>query len=179
MYLKSFFGEVGNPHPCGHCAGDALLDFEVQMAFQPIVDVTTRTVYAYEALVRGAEGEGAASVIAQLRPEQLYRFDQTCRVKAIATAAQLGMRESAASIRTRCAARSPAASSPLVDLSAARCSARASRRWPSTGCCGTWASPCSRATCSHGRRWVHCRASIRRSGKHWTATLDRRAATAR
>jgi EAL domain-containing protein (putative c-di-GMP-specific phosphodiesterase class I) len=91
MFLKQFFGEVGNPHPCGNCAGDKLLDFEVRMAFQPIVDARTRTVYAYEALVRGNNGEGAGEVIARVRPEQLYRFDQTCRVKAIATAAALGM----------------------------------------------------------------------------------------
>ena len=91
MFLKRFFGEVANPHPCGNCAGDALLDFEVRMAFQPIVDRRTRSIYAYEALVRGANGEGADTVIGRLRPEQLYRFDQTCRVKAIATAAELGM----------------------------------------------------------------------------------------
>lgn len=91
MFLKEFFGEVNNPHPCGHCAGDMLLDFDVRMAFQPIVDAETRTVYAYEALVRGVNGEGAGEVIARVRPEQLYRFDQTCRVKAIATAARLGM----------------------------------------------------------------------------------------
>ena len=41
--------------------------------------------------MRGADGEGAATVIARVRPEQLYRFDQTCRVKAIATAADVGM----------------------------------------------------------------------------------------
>ena len=91
MFLKRFFGDVGTPHPCGHCAGDALLDFEVRMAFQPIVDSRTRTIYAYEALVRGANDEGAAEVIARVRPELLYRFDQTCRVKAIVTAAELGM----------------------------------------------------------------------------------------
>lgn len=91
MFLKNFFGEVGNPHPCGKCAGDALLDFDIRMAFQPIVDATSREVYAYEALVRGTGGEGAGEVIARVRPEQLYRFDQTCRVKAIATAAALGM----------------------------------------------------------------------------------------
>ena len=91
MFLKRFFGEVGNPHPCGKCAGDALLDFEVRMAFQPIVDATTRSIYAYEALVRGANGEGAGAVIERVRPEQLYRFDQTCRVKAITAAAELGM----------------------------------------------------------------------------------------
>ena len=91
MFLKRFFSEVDNPHPCGHCAGNAMLDFEVRMAFQPIVDATTRTIYAYEALVRGSNGEGASAVIERVRPEQLYRFDQTCRVKAIATAAELGM----------------------------------------------------------------------------------------
>lgn len=91
MFLKEFFGEVDNPHPCGKCAGDKLLDFEVRMAFQPILDAESRTVYAYEALVRGANGEGAGQVIGRVRPEQLYRFDQTCRVKAIVTAAQLGM----------------------------------------------------------------------------------------
>ncbi|MDQ3038942.1 MAG: EAL domain-containing protein, partial [Pseudomonadota bacterium] len=85
MFLKQFFGEVGNPHPCGNCAGDNLLDFEVRMAFQPILDASTRSIYAYEALVRGSAGEGAGEVIARVRPEQLYRFDQTCRVKAIIT----------------------------------------------------------------------------------------------
>lgn len=93
MFLKRFFGEVGNPHPCGNCAGDAVLDFEVRMAFQPIVDSRTRSVWAYEALVRGANGEGAPEVIARVRPELLYRFDQTCRVKAIVTAAELGLQE--------------------------------------------------------------------------------------
>ena len=91
MFLKRFFGDVGNPHPCGHCAGDSVLDFEVRMAFQPIVDAATRSTYAYEALVRGSNGEGAADVIGRVRPDQLYRFDQTCRVKAITTAAGLGI----------------------------------------------------------------------------------------
>ena len=91
MFLKRFFGDVGNPHPCANCQGDDLLDFDVRMAFQPIVDSTTRTVFAYEALVRGMNGEGAGEVIGRVREEQLYRFDQTCRVKAIATAAGLGM----------------------------------------------------------------------------------------
>lgn len=92
MFLKAFFGEVASPHPCANCQGDDLLDFEVRMAFQPIVDSATRTVFAYEALVRGMEGEGAGEVIARVRPEQMYRFDQTCRVKAIVSAAALGMR---------------------------------------------------------------------------------------
>lgn len=92
MFLKSFFGAVDNPHPCANCQRDDVIGFDVRMAFQPIVDADTRTVFAYEALVRGENGEGAGEVIARVTPEQLYRFDQTCRVKAITTAARLGMR---------------------------------------------------------------------------------------
>ena len=93
MFLKQFFGEVNSPHPCDQCQGEVLLDFTVRMAFQPIVDRATRSIYAYEALVRGENGEGAGAVIARVTPETLYRFDQTCRVRAITTAAALGMRE--------------------------------------------------------------------------------------
>lgn len=89
MYLQSFFGEHKQPNPCASCQGDDRLDFEVRMAFQPIVDSASRSIYGYEALVRGANGEGAFEVIGRVRPEQLYRFDQTCRVKAIETAARL------------------------------------------------------------------------------------------
>lgn len=91
MYLKSFFDDAEAPHPCGGCGAEHLLDFEVRMAFQPIVDADTREVFAYEALVRGADGEGAGAVIGRVDEAQMYRFDQTCRVKAIETAARLGM----------------------------------------------------------------------------------------
>lgn len=91
MYLQRFFADNVLPHPCADCGDADRLDFEVRMAFQPIVDAARREVYAYEALVRSADGEGAATVFARLRPEQMYRFDQTCRVKAIETAARLGL----------------------------------------------------------------------------------------
>jgi EAL domain-containing protein (putative c-di-GMP-specific phosphodiesterase class I) len=61
------------------------------MAFQPIVDVDSDTVYAYEALVRPAGGGTAAEVLAQINEQNRYAFDQSCRVKAIELAAQLGM----------------------------------------------------------------------------------------
>ncbi len=61
------------------------------MAFQPIVDVSKGSVYAYEALVRGLQGEGAYSVLSQVTEENRYAFDQSCRVKAITLAAQLGI----------------------------------------------------------------------------------------
>ena len=44
---------------CGECDCDEGLDFSFSFAFQPIIDVDNRDVYAYEALVRGTQGEGA------------------------------------------------------------------------------------------------------------------------
>ena len=62
------------------------------MAFQPIVHLPSRTVFAHEAVVRGPQGEGAFSVLSQVGPDNRYGFDQGCRVKAIELAARLGMR---------------------------------------------------------------------------------------
>lgn len=59
------------------------------MAFQPIVNVTDRTVFAYESLVRGPDQPSAASVMSQLDESNLYTFDQACRVKSIELASQL------------------------------------------------------------------------------------------
>ncbi|WP_133479218.1 EAL domain-containing protein [Cognatilysobacter segetis] len=61
------------------------------MAYQPIVDVARCEVFAYEALVRGPDGQPAGWVLERMTPETLYRFDQTCRVLAIDTAARLGL----------------------------------------------------------------------------------------
>ncbi len=84
---RSEFGESG----CGACANGIRAPFPFSMAFQPIVDLEARTVFAYEALVRGPTGEGAAGVLAQVHEENRYSFDQTCRVKAIELAAALGL----------------------------------------------------------------------------------------
>jgi EAL domain-containing protein (putative c-di-GMP-specific phosphodiesterase class I) len=59
------------------------------MAFQPIVDVEASRVFAYEALVRGPEGQSAACILDQVTPENRYSFDQQCRVRAITLASQL------------------------------------------------------------------------------------------
>ena len=61
------------------------------MAYQPIVDIKSRSVYAYEALVRGKDGSGAGEILGRVTDENRYRFDQTCRVKAIEIAARLGI----------------------------------------------------------------------------------------
>ena len=69
------------------------VDFEVPfaMAFQPIVDVETGKAFAYEALVRGVDGSGAASVLSRVTAENRYSFDQACRVMAIESALAAGL----------------------------------------------------------------------------------------
>ncbi len=76
-------------HPCPGCRGGAPFGTAITMAFQPIVDVTTGTVFAYEALVRGVDGLSAGEVLARVDPEMIYKFDQKCRVTAIALAGRL------------------------------------------------------------------------------------------
>ena len=74
---------------CTGCRDDIPLPFEFQMAFQPIVDISERRVWGYEALVRGVNGETAFSVLKQVTEETRYRFDQAARVMAIETAGRL------------------------------------------------------------------------------------------
>ncbi len=61
------------------------------MAFQPIVDVSSRSIYAYEALIRGPENQPAPGTLAQVNTQNRYRFDQICRLKAIELASKLNM----------------------------------------------------------------------------------------
>ena len=72
------------------------LDFT--MAFQPIVDVDGGGVFAYEALVRGAGGEGAAHVLGEVNSANRGVFDRDCRVRAIQLAHRLGAVEAGASV---------------------------------------------------------------------------------
>jgi EAL domain-containing protein (putative c-di-GMP-specific phosphodiesterase class I) len=74
---------------CVGCRDDVPLPFEFKMAFQPIVDVARHRVWGYEALVRGAGGESAFSILDRLTDETRYQFDQAARVMAIETAGAL------------------------------------------------------------------------------------------
>jgi len=78
---------------CVQCRQGQKLDFELRFAFQPIVDIGERRIVAYEALVRGPNGEGAAQVLRRVTRENLYLFDQSCRNEAIRGASRLGIRE--------------------------------------------------------------------------------------
>jgi len=76
---------------CNNCADKGRLNFDFTMAFQPIVNCKTQEIFAYEALVRGLNNEPAYSIIKQVNDENRYLFDQQCRIKAIALAANLGL----------------------------------------------------------------------------------------
>ena len=71
------------PASCDGCRSGAPFPISFTMAFQPIVDVAAGSIWGYEALVRGLNGEGAGEVLAAVTEENRYRFDQACRVKAI------------------------------------------------------------------------------------------------
>jgi EAL domain-containing protein (putative c-di-GMP-specific phosphodiesterase class I) len=79
------------PKPCALCREDAPLEFEFTMAFQPIVDIRDRSVFAYESLVRGLDGTGAAAILARVNERNVYTFDQQCRVTAVELASKLGV----------------------------------------------------------------------------------------
>ncbi|MEQ8557075.1 MAG: EAL domain-containing protein [Henriciella sp.] len=80
---------------CGRCRNTPPADFAITMAFQPIIDSSTRSVFAYEALVRGAKGEGAGEVLSRVTEETRYSFDQQCRTTAIGQSVDLGMKTAA------------------------------------------------------------------------------------
>lgn len=66
---------------CVGCRSDSPFDFEFEFSYQPIVDFASRTIIGHEALVRGPNGESAASILAQVNDSNRYQFDQLCRVK--------------------------------------------------------------------------------------------------
>jgi EAL domain-containing protein (putative c-di-GMP-specific phosphodiesterase class I) len=76
---------------CGDCRNGEGLGFGFSYAYQPIVDIRNRTIFAHEALVRGPQGENAGTVLSRVNEENRYRFDQACRVRAIQIAAGLDM----------------------------------------------------------------------------------------
>jgi EAL domain-containing protein (putative c-di-GMP-specific phosphodiesterase class I) len=75
---------------CFGCRSEVELP-DFTMAFQPIVDVETGGIHAYEALVRPVGGGTAAQILEQINQSNRYAFDQSCRVRAIELAARLKM----------------------------------------------------------------------------------------
>jgi EAL domain-containing protein (putative c-di-GMP-specific phosphodiesterase class I) len=80
---------MASPSGCSACRDGHGLGFPISMAFQPIVNLDTGTIFAHEALVRGIAGESAGSLLGQLNKSNLYPFDQACRITALEWAAKL------------------------------------------------------------------------------------------
>lgn len=76
---------------CKNCQDAKELDFDFTMAFQPIINCKTQSVFGYEALVRGLNNESAYSIISRVNDDNRYLFDQQCRIKAIALASELNL----------------------------------------------------------------------------------------
>ncbi|MDG6095857.1 EAL domain-containing protein [Alteromonas sp. ZYF713] len=77
--------------PCEGCRNGEELEFDFSMAFQPLVDLADQKVFGYEGLVRGLNNEPAGTIIGKVTANNIYRFDQVCRVKAIALAAKANL----------------------------------------------------------------------------------------
>lgn len=71
----------------------ARLAFEalIRAAFQPIVDIVSGEVFAYEALVRGASGQPAGEVLSWVGEANRRDFDQAVRMVAIRDAVEAGI----------------------------------------------------------------------------------------
>jgi EAL domain-containing protein (putative c-di-GMP-specific phosphodiesterase class I) len=78
---------------CVQCRSNDELGFDFDYAYQPIIHLRQRVIYAHEALVRGPNGESAYSVLSKVNDANRYMFDQACRVRAIRGAAELGIAE--------------------------------------------------------------------------------------
>lgn len=74
------------------------MGFPFSMAFQPIVHVSMGNIYAYEALVRGPQGQSAASILGRLKENDQFLFHQKCRSRAMTLATNLGITKSNAAL---------------------------------------------------------------------------------
>lgn len=79
------------PFACRGCSDDNALGFDFTMAFQPIIDYRKKKIFAQEALARGLNRESAGEVISKVDSANMYKFDQTCRVKAVRLASELNI----------------------------------------------------------------------------------------
>lgn len=76
---------------CGKCNETQGDEIEFSIAFQPIVNLEEKTVFGYEALVRGVDGEPASFILDKLNDTNRYAFDQSIRVRAIEKAVELNI----------------------------------------------------------------------------------------
>lgn len=52
-------------------------------AFQPIVHAPTRSIFSHEALIRGPDGETAASILQRSQPAGMHALRERQRIAAL------------------------------------------------------------------------------------------------
>jgi EAL domain-containing protein (putative c-di-GMP-specific phosphodiesterase class I) len=65
---------------------------KVAFSYQPIVDTSTQTIIAYEALLRGAGNKSFADISQDISDVEWVNFDTNSRARAISTAASLDLK---------------------------------------------------------------------------------------
>ena len=99
IHFIADFADVVRMEPAFRATEEKLrMGFPFSMAFQPIVNVTTGNIYAYEALVRGPQGQSAASILGRLKENDQFLFHQKCRSHAMTLATNLGITKSNAAL---------------------------------------------------------------------------------
>lgn len=83
---------------CAKCEPNRNGDIAFDIAYQPIFDLRAKCARGYEALVRGPNGESAASVLGAVAEADRHRFEQRVRIMAIEKAAALGILDTGASL---------------------------------------------------------------------------------
>src|SRR6476619_5384157 len=76
---------------CAECRDGRPFPLPTRAAFHLILDLQEERVFAYEALIRGIDGQSAAFVLQQVGADEEHSFDQACRMTAIRDAAAAGI----------------------------------------------------------------------------------------
>jgi EAL domain-containing protein (putative c-di-GMP-specific phosphodiesterase class I) len=74
---------------CDRCRDGNAFRRAITMAFQPIINVTDKTTFAHEALVRGQDGASANDILSTVDDINRFAFDQKCRITALEWAGKL------------------------------------------------------------------------------------------
>lgn len=89
---NNFHQEMEKNKECQICKSKKIPIADFSYAFQPIINIKAKDIFAHEALIRGVNGESAFSVLEKITPSNKYKFDQLCRVKAIEIASKIGIK---------------------------------------------------------------------------------------
>jgi EAL domain-containing protein (putative c-di-GMP-specific phosphodiesterase class I) len=66
-------------------------DVAFTLAFQPIVDLRNNSVFAYEAMPQGLNGEGPSAITRHVTESNRFSFQDVCRTRSLLQASALGM----------------------------------------------------------------------------------------